>query len=256
MKLEQAVSIAETRGLTRHDIQAPPFILASWQKINAPGEPVNLYIEGDGLAWLSRSTPSGNPTPKIAQALQLAAVDPSPNVIYIARPCQFTEIGAPGNACPREYWMGKRFAPEVVASFNSALNQMTREYGISGFNLVGFSGGANVAGLLAAHRSDIVSLRTVAGNLDNDYFTNFHKVSPMPGSLNMADLAAKLSGLPQRHFIGGRDKFVPTSVFESYQHAAGPSPCIHMTYNENAEHMKGWTDRWPEFMALPVSCSE
>lgn len=251
---DHASSIAATAHLTRADIASPPFILASWQKITQPGSPANIYIEGDGLAWMSRSTPSLNPTPKMPLALNLAAADPAPNVIYIARPCQFTELNAPGNNCTRAYWTGKRYAPEVIESFDRALSGLARERGLTGFNLIGFSGGANVAGLLAQRRADILSLRSVAGNLDNDFFNAMHKVSPMPQSLNMADRATDLAALPQRHFIGGEDEFVPQSVFESYKKAVGPSPCIHSTVDPAAGHLDGWVEQWPTLLALPVAC--
>ncbi len=252
-RTDTAQEIAAKGHLTRRDIPASPFILASWQRITDPAAPVNVYIEGDGLAWLSRSSPSLNPTPKHPTALSLAALDPAANVVYIARPCQYSEIGAPGNACPDIYWRGQRFAPEVVQSYITALNGIATQSS-GGFNLIGYSGGANIAGLVAARRSDVLSLRTVAGNIDNDAFTNLHNVSAMPGSLNMAYEAQKLAALPQMHFIGAQDENVPEAIFTSYVSKAGPSSCIHSKILPGGSHTEGWEAQWPVLLSLPVIC--
>ena len=53
---------------------------------------VNIYIEGDGRAWLNKNRPSLDPTPKNSLALKLAEIDPAPNVIYLARPCQYSKL--------------------------------------------------------------------------------------------------------------------------------------------------------------------
>lgn len=253
---DTAQALASQNNLARRDIAAPPFILASWQKITAPGEPVNIYIEGDGLAWLSRSEPSRNPTPKNPVALHLAMRDGAPNVVYVARPCQYTDLNAPGNHCDASYWMGKRFAPEVIESYMNALNQIAQASHNAPLHLIGYSGGANIAGLLAARRSDVLSLRTVAGNVDNDYFTKFHDVSAMPYSLNMANDAAALSTLPQYHFIGAEDRQVPAPIYQSYAAKMGAPSCAQVQVLENVSHGEGWEQRWPGLLALPVSCKE
>lgn len=247
---DTAEAVAAPGGLTRRDITAGQFTLASWQKIGQPGGQTNIYIEGDGLAWLSKSTPSGNPTPKHPVALSLAAVDPSPNVIYIARPCQFVSL----NGCPSEYWMGKRFAAEVVESYQSALNQIAAQNGAGGFHLIGYSGGANIAALLAERRSDVLSLRTVAGNIDNDAFTNFHHVSAMPYSLNAADEAVKLANIPQMHFIGGRDEFVPQDIYLSFARKVGPNNCLRSSSVPEATHSEGWVENWRSLLSRPIGC--
>lgn len=254
-RVDNAQSMAASGGLIRSDMKAPPFILASWQRITDPAQPVNVYIEGDGLAWLSRTQPSMNPTPKNAVGLSLATLDPAPNVVYIARPCQFTDLGAPGNDCRDVYWRGKRFAPEVIESFMAALDQVAvTAHG--GFNLIGYSGGANVAGLLASRRPDVLTLRTVAGNIDNDAFVSLHDITPMAGSLNMADNAAALGRIPQFHFIAGKDDSVPLAIFTSYMRKAGGNSCIHSKVLPGVSHTKGWEEQWPTLLTLPMTCSD
>lgn len=252
---DAAQSIASGAQLTRQDLSTPDFVLGSWRKITAPGAPINVYIEGDGLAWLSRSEPSLNPTPKNPLALHLASIDPAPNVIYIARPCQYVSSDMAGNTSCRDssYWRGKRFAPEIIRSYQAALDAIAAEHS-GGFNLIGYSGGANIAGLIAQDRADVLSLRTVAGNIDNDYFVKFHGVSEMPYSLNMADNAASLNGLPQLHFIGAEDTTVPIDIYKSYAGHAPASSCVHYKLMDGVSHEDGWMEQWRDLLSLPVDC--
>ena len=253
-RFEEANNIATKGQMTRENIPAGAFTLASWKKINGK-EPIHIYIEGDGFIRLNAYTPSDNPTPINPVAFKLATLDSAPNVIYLARPCQYM-TGSENNSCPSSYWTHKRYSPEVIESFNIALDQIKSRYQTTGFHLIGFSGGANIAGLIAERRTDILSLRTVAGNIDTDYFNKMHNANPMPDSLNMATHAPLIAQLPQRHFIGGQDKTVPNAVFESYRHMEGSSHCTSMTLIESAEHTKGWTEHWADLLKLPVDCSE
>ena len=145
--------LGKDHGLTRENIATDPFLLSSWHRITTPGQTARVYIEGDGLAWLSRHTPSRDPTPVKAVAFTLMAQDQSPNVVYLARPCQFTGLvsGAP---CPQKYWTSARTASEVIDAFGMALDHLKKAHDLTGVERVGYSGGASVAILVAAKRSD------------------------------------------------------------------------------------------------------
>ncbi len=251
-RTELAADTARGRLPIHAIIPAGQFNLASYARVSQPGAPAHVYIEGDGLAYLGRREPSLNPTPTNPIALNLAALDPAPNVVWIARPCQYEGFSAD---CSQEYWTSKRFSPEVITAYERALDMFKTQYHFSGYELIGFSGGGAVAALAAAGRTDVLSLRTVAGNLDHDAFNALHHVSPMPESLNPRDVAAKLAHLPQRHFTGAEDDVVPSAVYESYARAAGPSPCLHHDIVKGATHEKGWEAAWPQLLALPVSCN-
>jgi pimeloyl-ACP methyl ester carboxylesterase len=255
-RAEQAADLAAPAQLQRVEYSASPFVLAGWQKITRPGEPVHLYIEGDGLAWLGRGALSPNPTPKNPVALMLASNDAGSNVVYLARPCQYTALDAPGNAgcSDAAYWSSKRFSQTVVNSYMRALDEIAGNTGAKEFHITGYSGGANIAGLLAARRSDIAEIRTVAGNIDNDFFTQFHKVSAMPQSLNMADDAARLATIPQIHFIGAEDIIVPADIFQSYAKKFENTSCVHYKMVPGASHTEGWEKAWPALLNIPVSC--
>jgi hypothetical protein len=252
-----AKSLAATGQLELKHINAGSFVLTSWQKMTAPNQPIHIYIEGDGLAWLGRSQPSPNPTPRNPIALSLAARDPSPNVIYIARPCQYTPLDHAGNkACNNAaHWLSDRFSSQVVNAYMIAFDKIAQETGATEFHVTGYSGGANIAGILAAQRSDITLLRTVAGNIDNDYFTSHHKVSPMPGSLNMADKVDAIAHIPQLHFIGAEDKIVPIDIYKSYINRITSKECVRHQIISKTDHRDGWETAWPDLLKTPVTCS-
>jgi hypothetical protein len=249
-----AAGIAGTAALAERAIPAGVFNLTAWERVSKADAPVDIYIEGDGLAWLNTRTKSLNPTPPDPLALRLAAADRSDNVVYIARPCQYTGWNGAG-ACPDIYWTNGRTAAEVIYAYNQALDNIKSLYGVSGFNLVGYSGGAAVAALVAAGRADILSLRTVAGNTDYTAFSAIHAVSPLNASLNPVDAAAKLARLPQQHFIGGEDTVVPPEIFNSWKQASGDTTCIQSAVIPGSAHEKGWVEKWPELLNAPLACT-
>lgn len=236
-----AHGIAAGAGLAARVVPAGPFDLTVYSRLTAPGQPASVYIEGDGLAWIGRRQISDDPTPTDPVALRLAALDPAPNVIYMARPCQYSR----GPSCAKPYWTGQRFAPAVIDAMDNALSQIVQGAQVSGVDLIGFSGGGTVAALLAARRADTRSLRSVAGNLDHAAHTGLHGVTPLSGSLNPPDEAARLRTIPQIHFTGAEDRNVTAAIYESYARALGPTPCLQHRTIPGTSHEKGWTAHWP-----------
>lgn len=249
-----ADAIAREAQLVRSQGAAGQFVLTTFRRQRDPLAPLNVYIEGDGLAWLSRSEVSPDPTPTRPIGLRLAALDPSANVLYIARPCQYTPREL-DRRCNESYWTGRRFAEEVVASVNQAIDQALRVGG-RGVRLVGFSGGGAVAALVAARRTDVIDLRTVAGNLDHETLNSHHKVSQQVGSLNAASVAPQLARLPQLHLIGERDEVVVPIVTASYVRRAGPTGCIEVRRVPGATHLDGWTEVWTRIVRETVVCRD
>ncbi len=207
-----ADAIATPAGLSRETIPTKQgFALTSYGRITRATEPIDVYIEGDGFAWVSRTEPSLDPSPHDATGLALAAADPAPNVVYLARPCQFTPMDQ-SPRCAIPYWTSRRFAPDVIAAMDEAIDHVVARVPGQQINLVGYSGGGAVAVLIAARRHDVASLRTVAGNLDTEYVNRIHDVSAMPQSLNPVDVARQIAGIPQIHFSGEDDSVVPIAV--------------------------------------------
>lgn len=252
-RIAQGEKIARDAGLTKKIIQTDTFRLVTFGTLKSANSPVNIYIEGDGLAWESRRSPSKNPTPTDPVALRLAALDQADNVIYIARPCQFIQNDP---ACSIEYWTSHRYAPEVLNSLNQVINYVKIKYGATSFNFIGFSGGGNLATILASQRSDILTLRTVAGNLDHVALNEYHDVSQMPQSLNAVDFAKAVQHVPQIHFIGADDRVVPDLMAKSFEMHLEDKSCVQLKVVQGTSHTSGWTGRWRRLMEIPPECRE
>lgn len=92
--------LAGCRGITPppeftvQTVQTHTFSLAAWSKLQAPGEPVKIYIEGDGRAFDIDGQPTSDPTPRGTMLREIAFGDTHPNVVYLGRPCQFVTNSA------------------------------------------------------------------------------------------------------------------------------------------------------------------
>lgn len=248
---EAANRLAVPANLHRRQVTADPFSIAVFERVYAEGKPATIYFEGDG----ENGAASRNPTPDYPVGLHLATRDLSDNVIYIARPCQYSGTVADDSKCPKEFWGDRRYSLEVMESMNTALDKLKRRYDIRGFNLVGYDGGAAVATMLAAKRGDVLSLRTVAGNLDSAALNAKLGRAPLTGSMNPRDFAADVAHIPQHHFIGVGDKVVDSSIYESFRNAMGPSTCARYSIVDETTHEEGWVNRWPSLLEQPLDCN-
>ena len=250
--MERAYALQEAArrsGFTKEYVTDGRFALMTYRRFMGPSDNVRIYIEGDGRAWDARSRLSEDPTPSSPVALQLAIADPSDNVAYIARPGQFP---APGSSmCDPTYWSQRRFAPEVVESMGRAIDLLKNKSGAKRVELIGYSGGGALAVLIAARRDDIFALRTVAGNLDPKGLCAYHNVSQLDGSMDPLDAAQKVAHVPQRHFIGSKDKAVPSSIAESFIKREGDTDYGRITVVEGVTHKDGWRDEWERLLSIP-----
>ncbi|MGE8069112.1 alpha/beta hydrolase family protein [Pseudomonas sp. NPDC089569] len=201
---------------------------------------LTLYLEGDGFAWVSSSQPSADPTPIDPLGLRLALAQPIGNAAYLARPCQY--IGAGQSNCARRYWTDARFAEEVVDSLDQAVGELKARAGAEKLVLVGYSGGAALALLLAERRTDVSAVVSVAGNLDHRAWTELHHVSPLNASLNPADNRQALAGIKQLHLTGENDTVVPHELAERF--VAGHSNQVWLL--PGYDHHCCWVQDWPE----------
>jgi hypothetical protein len=254
---DAATSLAAANTFEKTIIKTDSFRLLTYQRINNKSETASIYIEGDGYAFAGRHRVSPNPTPKNPVSLKLAIQDKSPRVFYIARPCQFVPLKHEP-LCSPEYWTTKRYAPEIVEAINSAIDQLIKKENISKIRLVGYSGGGTIAALIAARRTDVQDLRTIAGNLDIRAFVLEHDVTPLSGSLNPTAFAKSLASVPQRHFIGNEDKIVTQNITKSYVTALrqfdSKMSCIEIRIIEKVSHAKGWEDVWRDIHQELVAC--
>jgi hypothetical protein len=244
-----ADDIAGKAGFTKEYIKAGQFMLMTYQRFNRSSDSINIYIEGDGRAWETKHRLSDDPTPLNPVALRLAAVDPSDNIAYIARPGQYSLSGLP--ECDSKYWSGSRFAPEVINSFGRAIDLLKGKSLAHHVQLIGFSGGGAIAVFVAAQRSDVTAIRTVAGDLDPKAFCQYHHVSRLEGSMDPMGVAQAISLLPQRHFVGSKDLVVPGFIAQSFVKKEGDRTYGRITVVEGNTHTKGWQERWKELLSLP-----
>jgi hypothetical protein len=248
---QHTAALVQEAGLQPEQVATPAFLLSAYVRITRPDRPISIYIEGDGYAWRNRYQPSTNPTPKRALGLTLAAADRSDNVVYLARPCQFTAM-ADNPRCEPAYWTGKRFAPEVITALDAAISHYASRTPGQHIHITGYSGGAAIAVLIAAQRQDIATLRTVAGNLDHDTVNRWHQVSLMPESLNPINVAAQVARIPQIHFSGADDKIVPLGIAQTFASRAGACARVHVV--GGLPHEGNWAEIWPQLLMLRPSC--
>jgi pimeloyl-ACP methyl ester carboxylesterase len=243
--------VADRAGFEKSFIRTSSFTLTAFTRFTKKGDPLHVYIEGDGAAWLSRTRLSDDPTPQSPLVLELAALDPTSNVAYLARPGQYAADGVPD--CDAAYWSDRRFSDEVVEAMSRGVDELRKRAGAGEIHLVGYSGGAAIAVLVAARRIDVVSLRTVAGNLDPDAVNRHHRVSPFMDAKNPMNVAAKLRNLPQRHFVGSQDTVIPSGIARSFLKRSGRRDLSAITIVEGATHTRGWRERWKDLLVIPLN---
>ena len=234
-------------------------ITQNWQRITIPTlsfditayvpkrftlkDTLTIYIEGDGLAWISRNQRSSDPTPQNPIALKLALKHPTGNAAYLARPCQYIRNENKG-ICTKKYWSSHRFSDEVISSSNQAVSALKSQFHAKDIVLVGYSGGGAVAALIAARRHDISLLVTVAGNLDHKTWTKQFNISPLNGSLNPADEWEALKDTPQIHFVGSKDNTMPATIGYAFQQHFPKEKQPNIQIIDGFDHHCCWVENW------------
>ncbi len=243
---EIANRVAESGDLSKFYVKTGKFELAGYQRFSRPGNPVvSIYIEGDGLAFLSANVASRDPSPRDPVSLRLAARDPAANVAYLARPCQYVNAKFQ-SSCHYTYWTKARFAPEVVQEMNTAVDAIKRASGAGEIRLYGYSGGGVLAAILAGMRTDVLSLATFASPLDHAVWTKSKGFTPLSSSVNAIDRLGNSVRVAQTHFIGKDDDVVPVGAVSSYveavRRAGGKADLLVL---DGVDHRCCWADRWP-----------
>lgn len=245
-RMETADTLTHSSRLAKYTYKTEHFNILSYHTnpSSCQQDNLHLYIEGDGLAWVSSQRVSQNPTPINPLALKLALEDGHPCIVYLSRPCQYVS----DQNCTPKYWTSHRFSPEILESYNELLNALKTDYNVSSFNLYGYSGGGTIATLLTAQRKDIKQLVTIAGNLDTSYWTLHHSITPLSGSLNPADFSDSLDKVDQYHLIGGKDEIVNETIFNSYLNRFKDARKIHHKVFKEFTHQCCWDRDWKEIL--------
>ena len=235
-----ADTVAQSGNLVQQKIATDDFLLTTYQRFDstADNKQMVVYIEGDGMAWISRDQLSSNPTPVQPIALKLASIDTNANVLYVARPCQYL-WPQKMNRCSSKYWSNKRGSEEVISSINQAISIVKQKQNISSIRLIGYSGGGGIAALIADRRADVNEFVSVSGNLNYKLFTQTHDLSPMNRSIDPITVANQIGLIPQIHYVGADDKIIPRQIALSFSDKV---KVINDVSHDN------WSDKWAQIL--------
>ena len=244
---EQAQVLARTAHFRFMRFETPVYVLYGWLRAG-DGPVLHVYLEGDGMAFITRTRPSSDPTPRDPVAFRLAVRHPgSDPVLYLGRPCQYVE-GADKKGCTEAAWTSDRMSERAVRSTAAAVDQAMLATGTTKLALYGFSGGGGIAALLAQRSRDAVFLGTVAGNLDHRFWTTSLNLTPLHASLNPMDEAAATAHIPQLHLSGGKDSVIPSSMAERWCAALPPESLCRHRRIPDMTHEGAWEHVWPELL--------
>jgi hypothetical protein len=226
-QLQKVTELGQQKNFKTKIYHTKNFDIFTLQKISNSKNNLRIYIEGDGFAYIDKSTPSVDPTPNSHFLLNLALADKSKNILYIARPCQFVM----NKNCEEKYWTSDRFSKEIIDAVQVVINNFLKQ----NYEFIGYSGGAGIINHLNHKRTK--KIVTIAGNLDLEEFTRIHKISKLVEEKIDYE---KLSKIPQLHFVGMKDKVVPLEVFLAYEKKLPKKNFVELRMIEGADHEEGW----------------
>ncbi|MDR1079625.1 MAG: serine hydrolase family protein [Deltaproteobacteria bacterium] len=239
---QRLVTRSGPQGFVPADYPAGGYHLAALLKNGGGGELV-VYLEGDGRAIVN-GRPSADPTPNTPQALDLALQDPASSVLYLARIGQY--MPAYATDANRTLWSDRRLAPEVVDAASDAIDLAKSATGAYFLHLVGYSGGGGLAVLLAERRGDVLTLVTVAGLLDTEWWVQTRGYRPLTGSLNPADRLESILNVPQIHFYGTLDRVIPPEMSRVFASKGAFTRLAR--FGVETDHYNAWTRAWRDLL--------
>ena len=189
-------------GFVEKEIQTEHFSIAVWEKETIePGKTLRIYIEGDG-----------NPNPRHQIAKHFAEQDMTSNVVYVARPCQWSE----DSICKKtpSIYQKDRFHQEVIEEMNDLLKYLTRKHKAQKVELIGYDGGAVIA-LNAAPTLPTSRIITIAGIVDTDAYASHNEVD-LSSAENPAKTLSNLENISQIHYVGANDTNTPRRMVERF----------------------------------------
>jgi len=158
--------------LEKLELSGSPFTHISYRNIKENKKKrLHIYIEGDGIAWFSRSRVSTDPTPHKGLMLDLMSLDPQTS-LYLGRPCYFGQAQSP--FCHPLIWTHQRYSQQVVFSMVTALKKYMLLHPVNELVFLGHSGGGTLAMLIAPYFDETVAVITLAANLDINAWADHH----------------------------------------------------------------------------------
>lgn len=212
-------------------ISAGKYTLATYQHLSDTTSPIHIYIEGDGNSFNARGIPTSDPTPHGTLVRDMAVRDTSPNVVYLARPCQYIM----SSACTASDWTDGRFSPDIIDSMAQAIKTLSQNRPIV---LIGYSGGAMASGIIINQNPEMKVMHwiTVAGVLNHSDWTAHFGDKPLTKSLNMTALPR----VPQTHYIVSGDRVVPNHLSRKWVRGEKLLEIPNATHNKIPELHSGF----------------
>lgn len=244
-----ACSITPSRALSRQadamsaqrvDLQQPlPQVLLLKGMQQEKRYPlVHVYLGGDGLPWInSGSLISSDPSIVDDLVLELLADDLQPS-IFMGRPCYYQNVLK--HPCSARLWTSDRYGADVVQQMSLQLQRLALKYQIDSFILIGYSGGASLAMLIAQHVDSVRAVVGIAGNVDTDAWVQYHNYSPLLGSLNPAEI--RLRPIPYWLLVGTEDSNVPPITYAKLQ----GNSAVDIIVIDGFDHRCCWRKLWPQ----------
>jgi hypothetical protein len=221
--------LARSAGLESSHIETTYFRHRVLQNGHA-GDVLQIFVEGDGSPWIRENRVSFDPTPTNPLMLRLM-LDAERPAAYLGRPCYFGL--ATSRNCHSRWWTFERYGRTVIESMCDAANRLAA--GAREVALIGYSGGGTVVVRMAGCTDRLVSVTTIAGNLDPAAWTAFHGYTPL---LEDADLDyPPVQGVTEVHWQCANDSNVPPGITDEWL-AARPSAERHIV--DNCTHATGW----------------
>lgn len=186
-------------GWTEKTVETKYLSFQVWEKEITPGEPLRIYIEGDG-----------DPTPRRPIALELAERDPNRNVIYVSRPCQYVWCDECKNAA---LWREERFHNEILMEMKELILYLGQKYQTPSIDLIGYDGGGTIA-LLLATKLPVNRVVTVGGIIDTQNYAAEHNIKI--NGQNPMTMPERLAQVAQVHYIGEKDTEVSRRMTERF----------------------------------------
>ncbi len=209
--------------MTYREITHDKYTIATWARISDDTAPVHVYIEGDGHAFSYNGQPTDDPTPRAHTVRDWVINDAAPNVMYVARPCQYVMT----DACNVADWTSGRFSTGAINATANAIKSVAQNRPVI---LIGYSGGALMSGLVIQNNTDLSVKKwiTVAGVLNHTDWTSFWGDSPLKTSQDLNTLPH----ICQSHYMVIDDKIVPNSHTRKFAPTATIVPIKNATHSE------------------------
>lgn len=242
--IRHAQRLARQGGLAPVSLQGKRFQHHGFAAVRGDADLLMLFIDGDGSPWVDNGRRiAEDPTPHVPLALELAAATKG-SVLYLSRPCYLESVMPP--ECSQDLWTAQRYSEAVVASMSAAAAAFAAEHHFQRILLVGYSGGATLAALMARDLRVVVGVVSVAGNLDPDTWARLHGYLPLQGSLNPALQPPLPPSLPQWYLVGQRDTNVPEVASARYLERV---PSDRIWSYPRFDHACCWVAEWPAIFA-------